>query len=117
MGLVFMVDTAHFERLVAEALDSLPPSLGEMMANIAVVVQDNHPTEELLGLYEGIPLTERHDYGGLTMPDRVTVYRMPICEICDNEDELRHEVTVTVVHEVAHHFGIDDETLHQLGWG
>jgi len=115
--MVFLVDVERFEQLVAEALDSLPPALGEMMENIAVVVRDRHPSEDLLGLYEGIPLTERQDYGAMVMPDRVTVYRLPICEICDHEHELRHEVTVTVVHEVAHHFGIDDKTLHQLGWG
>ena len=114
---MFLIDEPHFERLVGEALDSLPAALGEMMENIAVVVEDAHPDEDLLGLYEGVPLTEREDYGGMAMPDRVTVYRLPICAICDDEDELVEEVTVTVVHEVAHHFGIDDETLHQLGWG
>lgn len=114
---MFLIDEPHFERLVGEALDSLPPALGEMMENIAVVVEDAHPDEDLLGLYEGVPLTEREDYGGMAMPDRVTVYRLPICAICDDEDELVEEITVTVVHEVAHHFGIDDETLHRLGWG
>ncbi len=113
---VFLVDEVRFEQLVGDALDSLPPALGEMMENIVVVVEDVHPEEDLLGLYEGVPLTERDDYGGMAMPDRVTVYRLPICEICDNEDELLDEIMVTVVHEVAHHFGIDDETLHQLGW-
>ncbi|MXW95456.1 MAG: metallopeptidase family protein [Acidimicrobiaceae bacterium] len=87
-----------------------------MMENIVVVVEDAHPEEDLLGLYEGVPLTERDDYGGMTMPDRVTLYRLPICGVCDNEDELLDEIMVTVVHEVAHHFGIDDDTLHQLGW-
>ena len=111
-----MINAARFERLVGEALDSLPPALGEMMDNIAVVVEDAHSDEDLLGLYEGVPLTEREDYGGLAMPDRVTVYRLAICEICDTEEELLEEIAVTVVHEVAHHFGIDDETLHQLGW-
>ena len=113
---MFTIGTARFEHLVGEALDSLPPALGEMMENIVVVVEDAHPDEDLLGLYEGVPLTEREDYGGLAMPDRVTVYRLPICQICDSEDELLDEIMVTVVHEVAHHFGIDDETLHQLGW-
>ena len=111
-----MIDAARFEHLVGQALDSLPPALGEMMENIVVVVEDAHPDEDLLGLYEGVPLTEREDYGGMAMPDRVTVYRLPICQICDREDELLDEVMVTVVHEVAHHFGIDDETLHQLDW-
>ncbi|MCY3616339.1 MAG: metallopeptidase family protein [Acidimicrobiaceae bacterium] len=111
-----MIDEVRFERLVGEALDSLPPELGEMMENVAVVVEDAHPDEDLLGLYEGVPLTERGDYGGMAMPDRVTVYRLPICAVCDSEQELVDQITVTVVHEVAHHFGIDDDTLEELGW-
>jgi len=113
---VFLIDAVRFERLVGEALDALPPALGEMMENVVVVVEDVHPHDDLLGLYEGVPLTEREDYGGMVMPDRVTVYRLPICEVCDSEDELLDEIAVTVVHEVAHHFGIDDDTLHRLGW-
>lgn len=111
-----MIDEVRFERLVGEALDSLPPELGEMMENVAVVVEDAHADEDLLGLYEGVPLTERGDYGGMAMPDRVTVYRLPICAICYSEEELLDQIAVTVVHEVAHHFGIDDETLENLGW-
>ena len=110
------MDEDRFERLVAEALDSLPSALGEMMDNVAVVVEDVHPDEDLLGLYEGVPLTERQDYGGWAMPDRVTLYRLAICAACDTEDDLIDEIAVTVVHEIAHHFGIDDATLHDLGW-
>ncbi len=110
------IDSARFERLVGDALDSLPPELGRLMENVAVVVEDVHPSEDLLGLYEGIPLTERGDYGGLAMPDRVTIYRLPICAMCDDDAEARSEVAVTVVHEIAHHFGIDDDTLAELGW-
>ena len=113
---VLLVDADRFEVLVGDALDRLPAALGEMMENIVVVVEDAHPDEDLLGLYEGVPLTERENYGGLAMPDRVTVYRLAICAICDSEDDLLDEIMVTVVHEVAHHFGIDDETLHHLGW-
>ena len=113
---VVVIEADRFERLVADALDSLPPELGELMDNVAVVVEDAHPTEDLLGLYEGVPLTERGDYGGLAMPDRVTVYRLAVCAGCDDEEEVRHEVAVTVVHEIAHHFGIDDDTLADLGW-
>ena len=113
---MFIIGEADFERLVGEALDSLPAALGEMMENVVVVVEDAHPDEDVLGLYEGVPLTERENYGGLAMPDRVTLYRLAIGAVCDNEDELVEEITVTVVHEVAHHFGIDDETLHRLGW-
>ena len=106
-----------FERLVADALDALPPALGELMDNVAIVVEDRHRTEGLLGLYEGIPLTERDDYGGLVMPDVISLYRLPLCAIAADEAELVHEVTVTVVHEIAHHFGIDDDKLHDWGWG
>ena len=113
---VYLADTARFESLVADALDALPAALGDLMENVVVIVEDAHPEEDILGLYEGVPLTERDDYGGLAMPDRVTVYRLAICAICDSEEELRSEIAVTVVHEIAHHFGIDDDTLHALGW-
>jgi len=88
-----------------------------MMENVAVVVEDHHRSEDLLGLYEGVPLTERDDYGGLVMPDVITLYRRPLCAIVNDVDELVEEIAVTVVHEVAHHFGIDDERLHAWGWG
>lgn len=107
----------RFERLVADALDTLPGPLGALMENVAIVVEDEHPTEDLLGLYEGVPLTERGDYGGMVMPDMITLYRIPLCEFVRDEDQLVEEVTVTVVHEVAHHFGIDDDKLHEWGWG
>jgi predicted Zn-dependent protease with MMP-like domain len=111
------VNVRRFERLVADALDALPRELGGLMENVAVVVHDRHPSEDLLGLYEGIPLTERDDYGGLVMPDVISVYRLPLCQICADEAELVDEIAVTVVHEIAHHFGIDDESLHAWGWG
>ncbi len=109
-----------FDRLVAEALDLLPPELASFMDNVAVLTADRGDEPDLLGLYDGVPLTERGDYGGAsdwTMPDRIHLYRLPLCEMCADLDELRHEVVVTVVHEVAHHFGIDDDRLHELGWG
>jgi predicted Zn-dependent protease with MMP-like domain len=111
------VGRRQFEHLVADALDQLPESLAELMDNVAVFVEDRHPHEpRLLGLYEGIPLTERGDYGGLVMPDRITLYRLAICDVCRTSDEVVDEVTVTLVHEVAHHFGIDDHRLEELGW-
>ncbi len=113
---MIQVAEPEFEELVADALDELPEPLVQMVDNLVVVVEDRHPTEELLGLYEGVPLTERDDYGGLVMPDRVTIYRLAICEICDTLEDVVDEVLVTVVHEVAHHFGIDDDELHELGW-
>ena len=111
------VSPAHFERLVGEALDTLPAELGRLMENVAVVARDRHPSEDLLGLYEGIPLTAREDYGGLAMPDVISLYRLALCEMCEDEAHLVEEITVTVVHEVAHHFGIDDDALHDWGWG
>ena len=111
------VNVSRFERLVGDALDALPEELGRLMENVAVVAEDRHPAEDLLGLYEGIPLTERDDYGGLVMPDVISLYRLPLCDICADEEELVEEIAVTVVHEIAHHFGIDDESLHAWGWG
>lgn len=106
----------EFERLTGEALDALPDQLGRLLDNVVIMVEDEHPEEDLLGLYEGIPLTERDDYGDLAMPDRITLYRLPLCQMSDDLDHLKHEVMVTVVHEIAHHFGIDDDRLHELGW-
>ncbi|HEV2809306.1 MAG TPA: metallopeptidase family protein [Acidimicrobiales bacterium] len=105
----------RFEELVADALDEIPEELGRLMENVIVQVRDGSP-RGLLGLYEGVPLTERETYGGLVMPDRITVYRRSICGRCDNEAEVIDEVRVTVIHEVAHHFGIDDRRLDELGW-
>ncbi|MFQ1003159.1 metallopeptidase family protein [Modestobacter sp. SSW1-42] len=109
---------ARFEELVADALDEVPPQLMALLDNVVVLVEDRHPEEpDLLGVYEGFALTERGaDYGG-TLPDRIMVYREAICEICEDEDEVAEEVTITVVHEIAHHFGIDEDKLHALGWG
>ncbi len=110
------VGVVEFERLVAEALDGLPDELVDLMDNVVVLTADRGDPPDLLGLYDGVPLTQREDYGGLVMPDRILVYRLALCEVCGDADELRHEVAVTVVHEVAHHFGIDDDRLDELGW-
>jgi predicted Zn-dependent protease with MMP-like domain len=103
---------------VAEALDSIPPGLTAAMDNVVVLVEDRHPEQpDLLGLYEGIALTERtSDYAGV-LPDRITIYPDAIEDICATTEEVVDEVAITVVHEVAHHFGIDEATLHELGWG
>ena len=110
------VPPERFRELVADALDDLPPELGRLMENVAVVVNDTSPPGGLLGLYEGIPLTQRYEYGGLALPDRITVFRRAICSVCADEDEVTDQVRVTVVHEVAHHFGISDDRLDELGW-
>ena len=108
----------RFYELVADALDTIPPELTTAMDNVVVLVEDRNPEEPgLLGLYEGVALTERtSSYGGV-LPDRIMIYQEAILDICHDDDEVVHEVAVTVVHEVAHHFGIDEETLHELGWG
>lgn len=113
----------RFEELVGDALDAIPPELAGAMDNVVVLVDDRHPTEPgLLGLYEGVALTERTgDYAGV-LPDRITIYREAILDACtdgDGVDEAAvvHEVAVTVVHEVAHHFGVGEDRLHELGWG
>ncbi len=108
----------RFEELVADALDTIPPELTSAMDNVVVLVEDRNTEEpELLGLYEGVALTERStSYGGV-LPDRITIYQDAILDVCADADEVVHEVAITVVHEVAHHFGIDEETLHELGWG
>ena len=114
-----MVDVPRdrFEELVAEALDEIPEGLGRLMDNVAVLVRDGHPDGDLLGHYEGIPLTERFEgYDGMVLPDRITVYRLPILAICADEAEVVEQVRITVVHEVAHHFGIGDDRLDELGW-
>ncbi len=110
------ISEAEFEQLVGEALDTLPDELGQLLDNVVILVEDEHPEEDLLGLYEGLPLTER-EFSDTLMPDRITIYRLPLCEESADIDELRDEVTITVVHEIAHHFGIDDEALHEHGWG
>jgi predicted Zn-dependent protease with MMP-like domain len=102
--------------MVAAALDSLPEGLGRLMRNVAVTVEHGAGPPGLLGLYEGVPLTSRTTgYAGV-LPDRITIYRRAICAICATEDEVVEQVRRTVIHEVGHHFGIDDDRLDELGW-
>lgn len=111
------MDTAAFEELVDQGLDQVPSELLAMLDNVVILVADRHPDEpDLLGLYEGIPLTEREFYAGV-LPDRIMIYRDALCASCDTEEELVDEVAITVVHEIAHHFGIDDDCLDEWGWG
>jgi predicted Zn-dependent protease with MMP-like domain len=116
-----MVDMSReeFEDAVADALDSVPAELARMMNNVVVLVEDDAPADDpdLLGLYEGTPLTERGSWWAAgSLPDRITIYRNPTLRVCDTRDDVVDEVRVTVVHEIAHHFGIDDDRLHHLGW-
>ncbi len=109
----------HFEELVGDALDLVPEDLAELMDNVVVLVEDEAPApdEELLGVYDGTPLTERDSMYAGVMPDRITIFRVPILRMCASDEEVVDEVRITVVHEIAHHFGIDDERLHELGYG
>ena len=112
---VSMTD-AEFDEAVNDALDSLPDELLSRLDNVVVLVEDEHPTEDLLGLYEGVALTERFEYSG-HLPDVIHIYRLPILDLAEDEDDARREIAVTVAHEIGHHFGIDDERLHELGFG
>ncbi|MCM3778944.1 MULTISPECIES: metallopeptidase family protein [Microbacterium] len=107
-----------FEELVVDELDRLPDDMVEGLDNVVFVVEDR-PEDgslDLLGLYDGLALTERTQYGMGELPDRIVVYREPHLAACDDEDELRDEIHTTLVHEIAHFYGIDDEQLHELGW-
>ena len=111
------MDPQRFDELVSDALDLIPPRLAAVMDNVVVLVADRHPEEaDLLGLYEGVALTERDSHYAGSLPDAITIYRDALLDICDHEDQVVDEVRITVVHEIAHHFGIDDDRLHELGW-
>jgi predicted Zn-dependent protease with MMP-like domain len=113
---VIEVEPAQFEEMVVEALDGLPPKLGQVMENVAVTVQHEPGPRGLLGLYQGVPLTNRStNYAGV-LPDRITIYQQAICAICRSRAEVVEQVRRTVIHEIGHHFGLDDERLHELGW-
>lgn len=116
-----MIDMSRedFEDAVRDGLDLIPAELAARMDNVVVLVEDDAPADdpELLGLYEGVPLTERGEFWAAgSLPDRITIFRRPTLAICADRAGVAEEVAVTVVHEVAHHFGIDDERLHELGW-
>ena len=115
-GTVIDIEPAQFEDMVVAALDSLPEDLGRLISNVAVTVEHAPGPPGLLGLYQGIPLTSRTSQYAGVLPDRITIYRRAICAICDTEAEVVEQVRRTVIHEVAHHFGIDDDRLTELGW-
>lgn len=110
------MDPDRFEEMVVTALDSLPDELGRLMRNVAVTVEPDGGRPGLLGLYQGVPLTSRGSWYAGVLPDRIIIYQRAICRICNTEDEVVEQVRRTVIHEVAHHFGIGDERLAELGW-
>lgn len=123
-GVPYEITREEFEDAVNDAIDKIPDDLARAMDNVAIfVVEEYEPApgepadSELLGLYEGTPLTERDSWWEAgSLPDRISIFRGPLSRLCDSREELVEEILVTVVHEVAHHFGIDDERLHELGW-
>lgn len=112
------VSTEEFDRLVAAALDGIPDELASLVRNVVVLVEDEPPPDDpyLLGYYDGWALTERQANHTGALPDRILLFRNPLVEMCADPDELVDEIRITVVHEVAHHFGIDDARLHDLGY-
>ncbi|MEU1984630.1 metallopeptidase family protein [Nocardia sp. NPDC019395] len=113
-----MMSEARFEELVGDALDLIPSELSRAIDNVVVLIEPHNPDDpHLLGLYHGIALTERDSHYGGSLPDTVTIYRDALLAVCDDEDQVVDEVRITVIHEIAHYFGIDEDRLHQLGWG
>ncbi|MFI7674908.1 metallopeptidase family protein [Actinophytocola sp. NPDC049390] len=116
--MAFAMTRLRFEELVGDALDLVPAELARAMDNVVILVEDRNPENPtLLGLYHGVALTERTSQYGGVLPDTITIYREAILDICRDEQDVVEEVAITVVHEIAHHFGIDDARLHELGWG
>lgn len=112
------MDPHRFDDLVSEALDLIPPELADAIDNVVVLVADRDAEDpDLLGLYEGVALTARDSNYAGSLPDTVTIYREALLDMCSSEAEVVDEVAITVIHEIAHHFGIDDDRLHELGWG
>ncbi|GAA1157930.1 metallopeptidase family protein [Nocardioides aquiterrae] len=112
------MEPAEFDALVDRALDDIPDEIAQLVRNVVVLVEDDAPEDDpdLLGLYDGIALTERWGDPMMELPDRIFVFRNNLLDMCDSVEELEDEVRITVVHEVAHHFGIDDDRLHELGY-
>ncbi|GGM11026.1 metallopeptidase family protein [Nakamurella endophytica] len=106
-----------FEGLVAEALDLIPRQFARAMDNVVVLVENRHPSQHLYGLYHGVALTARTSNYSWNLPDTITIYQDPILAQADTVEQAREQVATTVIHEVAHHFGIDDDRLDELGWG
>ena len=110
----------QFDAIVQDALDEVPAELMALLDNVVFLVEPESPADDpdLLGIYEGTPLTDRGGWWEAgSLPDRITLFRGPLTRMCDDVEELRDEIAVTVVHEIAHHFGIEEDTLHELGLG
>ena len=113
------VSDEYFDALVEAALQEMPPELKAHMDNVAIFVEDDSPADEppLLGVYDGIALTERDNAYGFVPPDTITLFKHNLVAYALDDADLREQIYITIVHEIAHHYGIDDERLHELGWG
>ena len=111
------MSSQRFDELVSDALDEIPPALAKAIDNVVVLVEGRNADEpDLLGLYRGVALTERDSWYAGSLPDTITIYRDALLDVCETQEEVVDEVAITVIHEIAHHFGIDDDRLHELGW-
>lgn len=112
-----IVSEAEFAELVDDELDALPDEMVEGLDNVVIMIEDEpEDGSDLLGVYEGLALTERDNYAGV-LPDRIVLFRGPLTRMCDDIDDLRDEIHITLVHEIAHFYGIEEDQLHALGWG
>lgn len=112
------VTQEEFEAMINDALDTIPDEFAKHMTNMVVLARDfNDDDPTLLGLFEGVPLTEQHSNHTGFLPDAVFVYKNALEAMCSDSDELREEVKITVLHEVGHYFGLEEHELHELGWG
>ncbi|MBK7723574.1 MAG: metallopeptidase family protein [Austwickia sp.] len=113
------MDPHEFEALVGEALDAVPEQFMTALDNVVFLVEDDPPPDlaGCLGVYDGVPATERPAWGEPHLPDRITIFRNPTLEVCASRDDVREEILVTVVHELGHYYGMDEDRLHELGWG
>lgn len=123
---MLQLDRGEFDRLVAQALEDLPAWVQAAMDNVEVTIAEApspaqrrrlglRPGKTLLGLYEGVPQTRRTTHYGLVLPDKITLFRRPILAVCRTPDEVQERVRLVVIHELAHHFGLDDDRLQELG--
>ena len=107
----------EFEALVNDELDALPPEMLDGLDNVVIMIEDEpEDGSDLLGVYEGLALTERDAYAGV-LPDRIILFSGPLTRMCDDRDDLAEEIHITLVHEIAHFYGIEEDQLHALGWG
>ncbi|MDO5721843.1 MAG: metallopeptidase family protein [Actinomycetaceae bacterium] len=113
------LDDDTFDALVEQEFSALPEAMLRHLDNVAIFVEDIDPDAgmDLLGVYEGVDSPSRGDYGFGEMPDRIVLFKLPLLAACRDLQELRHQIHVTLVHEIAHFYGLDDDELHRLGWG